>query len=258
MAVLPLKPRYIYVRLYYLEAEFAILDIVGVSAVLEFRYYSVTAYRYGYRCAAARCSVLVIGERYRVQRQAACALYRYFRRVALGSVRQCLSVYIHLELDGISVNAYRKVRSVVVKRIITCMLALEYRYDKISVLLVDVGVDVLYRHLVALAAVLIVVVLICNHTIHVNAAYALQYGQVVRSRILAVVSLPRACYRRLVYAPRLAPLEVTYVAVSISRYRRIVVDRIRHLKADRSSIAAYRNIAVARICGGQSRGQGAR
>ncbi len=52
----------------------------------------------------------------------------------------------------VSIDAYRKVRSVVVKRIITCMLAREYRYDKISVLLVDIGVDVRYRHLVALAA----------------------------------------------------------------------------------------------------------
>ncbi len=32
------------------------------------------------------------------------------------------------------------------------MLALEYRYDKISVLLVDIGVDILYRHFLALAA----------------------------------------------------------------------------------------------------------
>ena len=47
VAVLPLKPRYVYIRLNYLEAEFAILDIVGVSAVLELCYYSVAAYRYG-------------------------------------------------------------------------------------------------------------------------------------------------------------------------------------------------------------------
>ncbi len=32
------------------------------------------------------------------------------------------------------------------------MLALEYRYDKISVLLVDIGVDILYRHFLALTA----------------------------------------------------------------------------------------------------------
>ncbi len=117
-------------------------------------------------------------------------------------------------------------------------------------LLVYVGIDFLYRYLRAFATALIVVVPVSHHRPDFDISYILQYRQLICLIALAIVYLPHARYCSLIYAPRLAPLEVTYVAVSISRYRRIVVDRVRHLKAYRSSIAAYGDIAVARICGG--------
>ena len=138
------------------------------------------------------------------------------------------------------------------------MLALEHRYYEISVLLIDIGVDVVYRHLYALAAVLIVIVLICNHAIHVYTAYALQYRQIIGSSAASVIYLPRACNRRLLYAPCLAPLETAEIRIAIRRYRRIIIDRVRYLKAYRCRIAAYGDIAVARVCSGQARRQCAR